>query len=155
MHDPTQEGEIEETEKINVVPLADLTLVLLILLMVLSPMITQSMIHVSAPKVESGGPDSPPPAKEKELAPLLIEILARGFRLNDVDVPSLDALLARIRQELPGDGGFDEKGNTIKRAVIVSADNDVSVGRVVEVLDGAKYAGAGTVSLVRHGGKKP
>ena len=39
MHDPNQEGELEETEKINVVLLVDLTLVLLIVLMVLSPMI--------------------------------------------------------------------------------------------------------------------
>jgi biopolymer transport protein ExbD len=53
MHDPTTDGDIEETEKINVVPLADLTLVLLIILMVLSPMISQSMIRVATPQVES------------------------------------------------------------------------------------------------------
>ncbi len=55
MNDPTAEDELEETERINVVPLADLTLVLLIILMVLSPMISQSMIHVAAPAVANGG----------------------------------------------------------------------------------------------------
>ena len=52
MNDPTQEDS-SDTETINVVPLADLTLVLLVILMVLSPMISQSMIHVAAPAVKA------------------------------------------------------------------------------------------------------
>jgi biopolymer transport protein ExbD len=40
-----------ETDKINVVPLADLSLVLLIILMVLSPMVMSSMIRVQTPPV--------------------------------------------------------------------------------------------------------
>jgi biopolymer transport protein ExbD len=53
MDDVSGDGDLEETDKINIVPLADLTLVLLIILMVLSPMISQSMIHVAAPDRKS------------------------------------------------------------------------------------------------------
>ena len=46
------EDELSETDKINVVPLADLSLVLLIILMVLSPMVMSSMIRVQTPNLE-------------------------------------------------------------------------------------------------------
>ena len=42
--------EDETLSEVNVIPLADLSLVLLIILMVLSPMITQALIQVSASK---------------------------------------------------------------------------------------------------------
>jgi biopolymer transport protein ExbD len=69
MHDPSQEGELEETEKINVVPLADLTLVLLIVLMVLSPMISQSMIHVAVPNIKNEGAGETPKETPAETPP--------------------------------------------------------------------------------------
>jgi len=51
-----QQGHIEETDKINVVPLADLSLVLLIILMVLSPMVMSSMIRVQTPSWKKSKP---------------------------------------------------------------------------------------------------
>jgi biopolymer transport protein TolR len=131
MNDPSLDGEIEETEKINVVPLADLTLVLLIILMVLSPMISQSMIHVSAPtiqesadKTNGGSPDSPPD-------PLLIELSLSGYRLNNAKMKDLAGLFSAVTAGL---------GERRDRPLLVRADNAVPVGRVVEVLDGAKQA---------------
>ncbi|MBK8870426.1 MAG: biopolymer transporter ExbD [Elusimicrobia bacterium] len=143
MHDPATDGDIEETEKINVVPLADLTLVLLIILMVLSPMISQSMIRVATPQVESssgggGGDVGETPAVEA--VPLLISVGETEVKLNNVHFDTLTALLATLADTLR------QQKN---RPVIVSADDGVFVGRVVEVLDGARQAGAKEVSLVK------
>ena len=47
-HKLTQQDE--PLNEVNVIPLADLSLVLLIILMVLSPMVTQALIQVAAAK---------------------------------------------------------------------------------------------------------
>jgi biopolymer transport protein ExbD len=47
-----EEEDETESDKINVVPLADLSLVLLIILMVLSPMVMSSMIRVQTPRLD-------------------------------------------------------------------------------------------------------
>lgn len=128
MEDPSQGGQLEETEKINVVPLADLTLVLLIILMVLSPMITQSMIHVATPSVKSQQ-NTPPPEEEKPPEPLLINLTVDHYALNNVvaaDLPQLlEGLVARSEEDP-------------RRPIVVSADNGVAVGRLVEMLDAIK-----------------
>lgn len=139
MHDLMSEDDMAETEKINVVPLADLTLVLLIILMVLSPMISQSMIRVATPQVQAS--DATAAAAEDEKIPLLIAISDQGYKLNNVPFDNLSLLLATLRERLIVDSG---------RPVLVSATDDVFVGRVVEVLDGVKQMGAGEVSLVKN-----
>lgn len=144
MHDPTQEGELEETEKINVVPLADLTLVLLIVLMVLSPMITQSMIRVQAPNIQERATEgfaAPPPEEKAPPAPLLVEIGEKGLRLNYVDFTDVPTLLRAIESQLERDA---------ERPVIVAATDGVTVGSIVEILDGAKLSGAKSVALVKN-----
>lgn len=142
MHDPTSDGDLEETEKINVVPLADLTLVLLIILMVLSPMISQSMIRVATPQVEStssgGGTVTEPPVEQA--VPLLIAVSEKELKLNNVVFETLTGLLATLA---------DAVRQEPNRPVIVSAGDEVFVGQVVEVLDGARLAGAREVSLVK------
>jgi biopolymer transport protein ExbD len=139
MNDPGMDGEMEETEKINVVPLADLTLVLLIILMVISPMISQSLIRVSTPQVKTGaGAEAAGPEAKKEEGPLRVDIRENGFLLNDKPFEILSALLENLRQRLAADP---------ERMVLVSADESVVVRRVVEVLDGAKLAGARSLSL--------
>lgn len=131
MHDPSQEGDSAETETINVVPLADLTLVLLVILMVLSPMISQSMIHVAAPAVKSDKDITPQEENpdEKRPDPLMIGVTAGGYTLNNAPTPDLtllvEAVAARVSEEP-------------ERPVLISADKDVTVGRVVAVLDGVK-----------------
>lgn len=139
MNDPTAEDGLEETEQINVVPLADLTLVLLIILMVLSPMISQSMIHVAAPAV-AGQAAGQSAADEEQPAPLLISVTAKGYTLNNETAPNLEYLMAALALRL---------AENAKRPVIVTADEGIHVGRVVEVLDSAKRHGAQKISLVK------
>ncbi|MBL8023254.1 MAG: biopolymer transporter ExbD [Elusimicrobia bacterium] len=133
------EDDMAETEKINVVPLADLTLVLLIILMVLSPMISQSMIRVATPQVASSGQEGQAGPEEK--IPLLIAISDEGYRLNNMPFENLNVLFTSLHERLAADR---------ERPVLVSAADDVFVGKVVEVLDGVKQMGAGEVSLVKN-----
>jgi biopolymer transport protein ExbD len=141
VNDPTQEGS-EETETINVVPLADLTLVLLIILMVLSPMISQSMIHVATPSVKADKAleEKKPEEDKKPTEPLIIGITSQGYALNNTPTENLDQLMQALKArllEMP------------ERPVLVTADNNVKVGVVVEVLDQAKLNGAQKVSLLK------
>ena len=130
------EHELVETEKINVVPLADLALVLLIILMVISPIIMQSMIKVQTPKsVKAEAPKGT--AQE---GPLLIDIRPTGLLLNNQPLGSDFELAVQLRLKLSA---------SPERPVVVSADSAIRVGRVVRVLDLAKQTGALKVSLLK------
>ncbi len=132
---------MEETDKINVVPLADLSLVLLIILMVLSPMVMSSMIRVQTPKLEkvkAARVDK----KAKVLDPLLIKITAAGVFLNNNPIESEQFLAEQLAIKLA-----DEP----ERPVIVSAEDAIPVGDVVHYLDLAKQSGATKVSLLKGG----
>lgn len=138
------DNQEDETNTINVVPLADLSLVLLIILMVLSPMVMSSMIRVQAPQLAKVAASTP--KREKNPDPLLIKITAEGLFLNNSRVDSEAFLAEQIRIKLS-----DEPD----RPVIVSADDMIQVGGVVRLLDLAKQNGAEKVSLLKGGKKEP
>jgi len=131
------DDHLEETDKINVVPLADLSLVLLIVLMVISPMVMSSMIKVSTPNVEKSNVK---PMKEKTPDPLLIKITYEGLFLNNNLVDSEEFLAEQIAIKL-----FDDP----ERPVILSSEDNIQVGVVVRILDLARQNGAERVSLVK------
>ena len=133
----TDDGDAE-TDKINVVPLADLSLVLLIILMVLSPMVMSSMIRVQTPRLEKV--KAAPATAEKAPDPLLVKITAAGLFLNNNPVDSEAFLGEQLAIKLADDPS---------RPVIVSADDAIPVGSVVGILDLAKQSGAQKVSLLK------
>ncbi|MCG3205244.1 MAG: hypothetical protein KCHDKBKB_01963 [Elusimicrobia bacterium] len=135
----TDEGG--ETETINVVPLADLSLVLLIILMVLSPMVMSSMIRVQTPRLEKVKATKKA-VQEKTPDPLLIKITSQGLFLNNNPIESEQFLAEQLAIKIS-----DEP----TRAVIVSADDNIEVGAVVHLLDLAKQHGASKVSLLKGG----
>src|SRR5258706_13499871 len=130
---------MSETDKINVVPLADLSLVLLIIMMVMSPMVMSSMIRVQTPRLDKVRAAA---KKQKAVDPLLIKITKDGILLNNNKVESLEFLGEQISIKLADDA---------ERPVIVSADDNIQVGDVVSVLDLAKQHGAAKVSLLKGG----
>jgi biopolymer transport protein TolR len=129
--------DMNETDKINIVPLADVTLVLLIIMMVLSPMVMSSMIRVMTPNVSKAAAKKTP---DKAPDPLLIKVTGKGLFLNNNPVDSEEFLGEQIGIKLRAEPD---------RQVIVSADDNVEVGSVVSVLDIAKQRGAEKVSLVK------
>jgi biopolymer transport protein ExbD len=123
-----------EVSEINITPLADVTLVLLIILMLLSPLAMQSMIQVQA--AQAVATRSKAAAAEK---PLFVDITPIGFTVNSKVVPTEYELFRTLRRNL--DGKRD-------KTVMVSSDPNVSYENVVRVLDLVKQSGAVSLSLV-------
>ena len=134
-----QKTDGEALSEVNVIPLADLSLVLLIILMVLSPMVMQSMIKVTASRAtatKSGAQDKEPP--------LIVVLNPNGVVvLNTVKMASdLDFATALARA----------LGNRVDKSVLMTADPNALHGRFVQVLDIIKQQGADKISLLRKAG---
>ena len=135
-----QNTDGEALSEVNVIPLADLSLVLLIILMVISPMIMQSMIKVAATRATATHSTSP----DKE-PPLIVVLNADGSVLmNTVKMTDLD-LAAALSQAF---------GNRKDHSVLMTVDPQAIHGRFVQVLDIIKQQGADKISLLRKSGTK-
>jgi biopolymer transport protein ExbD len=110
--------------EINVVPLVDIILVVLIIFMVTAPMIMKPSIAVNLPK--SGTGDSTQPSK------LNITISGSGALMLDGKASDEKSIEAFAAEEF-------KKNPDIQ--AIISADKDVPHGRVVAILDIVKAAG--------------
>lgn len=114
----------EAISEINVVPLVDIILVVLIIFMVTAPMFMKPTINVNLPKAASGDKTSP--------SKLNIALTADGkINLNGTFVSEADVLAKAT----------EEAGKNGEVQAIISADKDVPHGRVVSLLDIVKGAG--------------
>src|SRR5690242_3347722 len=94
--DVRQSEASEPLNEVNVIPLADLSLVLLIILMVLSPMIMQSMIKVQASKASA----VKSLAQQPKEPPIILALNPNGISLNTVKVGDDVDLAARLAAAL-------------------------------------------------------
>jgi len=114
----------EAIADINVVPLVDIILVVLIIFMVTAPMFIKPTINVNLPKASSG--DQTAPSK------LNIALTADGrLNLNGAFVDE-----ATVKQK-----AMDEVAKNSDVQAIISADKDVPHGKVIGLLDIVKTAG--------------
>ncbi|MBI3289045.1 MAG: biopolymer transporter ExbD [Elusimicrobia bacterium] len=127
---------------VNVVPLADVSLVLLIILLVLSPMAAQSMLRVQSAAARA---EAAFPTRDEFVSPLEPEkVLAVGVTpLGYVVEGQLIATDAEFGRWLTRAlSGRDD------RKVFLSPDLEVEHGRVVTALEAVQTAG-GTAALVQ------
>ena len=134
---------------INVTPLIDVLLVLLIIFMVISPAKpTHFETNVpSPPKTDAGMNQNP--------NTLIVTVQANGsFRLNldseagAVDDPRLlSEKLADVFRFREQNGIFRENTNEIEKTVFISAPTSLDYGTVVRAVDAVKGAGADPVGL--------
>ncbi len=120
----------------NVTPLVDVVLVLLIIFMVVTPMLAkQFWVNVPSEPDEAAAP--PPPS---EAAPsIVVTVQPDGtVRLNS-DVVPLDQLSDRVTRALAA---------RTDRTVFFDAHSDAEYGRAVEVLDTLRGGGATTVAVM-------
>ncbi|MFN3696826.1 MAG: ExbD/TolR family protein [Pseudobdellovibrio sp.] len=110
--------------EINVVPLVDIILVVLIIFMVTAPMIMKPSINVNLPKAASG--DATKPSK------LNIALSADGKVNLDGKIVD-DSEVQKVAQE--------EVQKNPEIQAIIAADKDVPHGRVVSILDIVKASG--------------
>lgn len=102
---------------INVTPLVDVVLVLLIILMVTATAIVSKAIHVELPEAATG---------EHAQADLAVSINAAGQLYFNEEPVSVDELRAAVREV--------REGNPEVRAII-AADGSIPHARVVQVID--------------------
>jgi biopolymer transport protein ExbD len=137
--------EPEAISDVNVVPLADVSLVLLIILLVLSPMAAQSMLKVSTAAAKAEAPQGPKPG-EDPLQPKAPEpVLALGLTpLGYVFDGRLIASDAELKAWLaPLLAKRDDK------KIFLAPELDVTNGRVVGAVETLQSCGASAVALVQ------
>ena len=130
----TNKHEGEEVSEVNVTPLADVTLVLLIVLMVISPMVLQSMIQVQAAQAVSARPAAA--VREK---PLFVDITTNGFLFDNKMISTEYELFRTLQKNLAVRND---------KTVLISAEPTVVYQNVVRVLDLVRQSGAVSLSLV-------
>jgi biopolymer transport protein ExbD len=118
---------------INVTPLVDVSLVLVIIFMVTAPMVMQAGIIVGSSKVDAAE------GQVSQNESVSLRLTSKGIYLNEqgVTLASLPALMtAKLKVNK-------------KKVVTISSDEDVKHGVVVEVLDIAKQSGAEGLSIMK------
>ncbi len=123
--------DLEPMGEINVTPLVDVMLVLLIIFMVTAPLLTQG-VNVDLPEADS-------PSLQQNIEPLVITIRANGkiyMQKHSVDIKQLAPRILAMRKA---------KTNL---PVFIRGDAKTPYGRVAEVMGLLESAGIKKVGLV-------
>jgi biopolymer transport protein ExbD len=109
---------------INVVPLVDIILVVLIIFMVTAPMFMKPSINVNLPKAAAGDQSVP--------SQLSITIMKDGRTMLNGAAADEGAIQTKAQEQV---------GKNADIQAIISADTDVPHGKVVHIIDVVKSAG--------------
>jgi biopolymer transport protein ExbD len=122
---------------INVTPLVDVVLVLLVIFLITAPVLYQSAIKVQLPKAKSG--------EQAEKAPISLTISKEGDLAWGDQKLSWDDLAKRLAQLGPAAG---------EQTALISADQATPHGTVIRLMDALRQAGLSRFALnVESGGK--
>ncbi|MDP9264018.1 MAG: ExbD/TolR family protein [Acidobacteriota bacterium] len=131
---PLPKRTLEVTSDINVTPMVDVMLVLLIIFMVITPMLQKG---VSVELAKTDNPVSMKDADQEDA--LLVAVMRDGKIFFGSDQVTADQLTQKVKDRL-------EK-KTDKR-VFIKADARAKYGSVVEVVDNIRSAGVDQVGLL-------
>jgi biopolymer transport protein TolR len=125
-------GKIAE---INVTPMIDILLVLLIIFMVIVPAVPKGL--------EASLPQAPKSLVNPLDSPIVVQVFGRrgaspNYKINDVDVPHAQ-LLAKLTEIF---------ANRAERTMFVKSEADVSFASVADVIDIGKAANAAHIGLM-------
>ncbi|NTX04904.1 biopolymer transporter ExbD [Myxococcus sp. CA040A] len=122
--------------EINVTPLVDVVLVLLIIFMVVTPLLEKDiLVRVPDTEVE----DQPPPENQDDQQLVVLLDKDGGYSINTEKVPTAD-YVNRLKRMLAAKKA-DEK------VVFFMADDATNYGRLILAMDGAKGAGAKVLAM--------
>ena len=117
--------------EINMVPFIDITLILLIIFMVMSPMLVQMQMNVDLPKSNAVNTTA-----EDDV--IRIEVQKNGV----IRIENRTYTTANLEREL-----VLHMGKANKKTILVEADKDVPIQTVVDVFDVAKKLGAAKLGI--------
>lgn len=128
----TQLGRNEEfNAEINVTPLVDVVLVLLVIFMVVTPLLKQE-VPIELPIADNS-------REAKDTSQLTLSITADGLlRLNGQDILP-EALVSQLRAIY---------GSRADKTIFLEADRNLPYGRVVDVMDDCRAAGVTTIGVL-------
>ena len=136
---------------INVTPLIDVLLVLLIIFMVITPL--------KPSRFEAKVPAEPKDEQQVNVKPNPLTLVVainketRAVTLNneafgDVsDTEKLENKLREIFKERENNGAFREGTNQVEKTIFIKSPKSVKYGDVVKVIDAVKVAGAEPIGL--------
>jgi biopolymer transport protein TolR len=119
---------------INVTPMVDVMLVLLIIFMVITPML-QKGVSVDLAKVNS--PEAMPDADKEDA--LIVAVMRDGKIFFGNDPIAADALTQKVKDRIT---------NRVDKRVYIRADARAKFGSVVEVVDNVRSAGVDQLGLL-------
>lgn len=129
----------EALSEVNVIPLADLSLVLLIILMVLSPMVSQALIQVAAAKASAAQTQEEMGNAPPE-TPIIVSFAPGALKLNGITMGSDLEFVKHLDEIIP---------KRHDKSVILTSAPTLMHGKVVRLMDVIKRHGAGTLILVK------
>lgn len=117
--------------EINITPLTDIFLVLLIIMMVIAPMLDQQGLNLSVPTDKS-------PQNQKESKIIVIDVNKNNTYSIDGKTVSEANLLSEIKTEM----------KIKKDGLLIQPDGDASHGAVVAAMDAARNSGIENMSVI-------
>ncbi len=129
--EPDDEFGAAPLSEINVTPLVDVMLVLLIIFMVAAPLMTVG-VPVQLPKTAA-------PKVTQPKQPIVVSIDETGQPFLDKEPLSEDTMVPRLKELAAQDPS---------QVVLVRGDRSVPYGRIIEIMGQVSAAGFGKVSLI-------
>jgi len=144
-------GGDDARPNINVTPLIDVLLVLLIIFMVITPL--------KPSRFEAKVPAEPKPEDQTVAKPNPLTLVIGINKSDNVitlnnepsgdisDTTELNGKLSKIFKDRENNGVFREGTNEVEKTVFIKSPRSVRYGNVVKVIDAAKTAGAQPIGL--------
>lgn len=141
-------GAKQVFNEINITPLTDIFLVLLIIMMVVAPMMQQARKDIKPPSLQSGGP--------VEQNKLTVEVASGGeiYVQGQPTTPEqlTETLKAQEAQLVANTGGdkkeIGEKSDApVEKNLIIRADKATKSGQVLKIFEAARDAGFTKVTV--------
>lgn len=118
--------------EINITPLTDIFLVLLILMMVIAPILDQQGLSLAVPEYVEQNSDN----KDSKILTVTVT-KDNKYLINDSEIPQ-NELLATLKDKITANPD----------GMLIQADGDSSHEYVVKLMDNAKNAGVKSISIV-------
>lgn len=122
--------------EINITPLTDIFLVLLIIMMVIAPLLDQQGLNLAVPQLGA------PPDDKKEAKIITVNITDKGDIVIDGKTLQKEQLLFTLT----------DQAKVKKDGLVIQADPNAIHQHVVSVMDAARNAGINNVSLMQSPG---